>query len=92
MDFKLMAHYNTNRAIIGKQYLLVSRKTIAVFHNNEKHDTKITGGTSEPPMLTSRHGFVAETIDNKTHIVGGGKKSGLSVSNLNEVCRINKVK
>ncbi len=86
------ASTNGSIYVFGGEIPPGSNETITVFYNNEKYDTKDNKWTSEPPMLTARHGFVAETIDNKTYIIGGGMKPGLSVSNLNEVFHINKIK
>ena len=44
---------------------------------------KPTNWTTEQPLPTSRHGI--SPVDDKIHVIAGGNKSGLSVSNVNEV-------
>ncbi len=86
------ASTNGSIHVFGGEIPPGSKDTIAVFYNNEKYDTKDNKWSSEPPMLTARHGLAAETVDNKIHVIGGGVKPGLSTSNSNEVLHISKIK
>jgi N-acetylneuraminic acid mutarotase len=74
--------------VFGGEHPPGSIDTIRLFYNNEKYDPKTNKWTSEPPMLTARHGLVALTIGDKIYVIGGGVKPGLSVSKTNEVFHI----
>jgi N-acetylneuraminic acid mutarotase len=74
--------------VIGGELPPGSNETIRMFYNNEKYDPKSNNWTSQPPMLTARHGLAAETIGDKIYVIAGGIKPGLSVSNLNEIFQI----
>ncbi len=74
--------------VIGGELPPGSNDTIRIFYNNEKYDTKGNNWTSQPPMLTARHGLAAETIGDKIYVIAGGIRPGLSVSNLNEIYKI----
>ena len=81
---------NGNIYVFGGEHPPGSIDTIRLFYNNGKYDPKTNKWTSEPPMLTARHGLVALTIGDKIYVIGGGVKPGLSVSKINEVFNVPK--
>jgi N-acetylneuraminic acid mutarotase len=58
----------------------------------EKYDPKTNIWTKEESMPTARHGLAAMATDGKIYVISGGNKPGLSVSNVNEVLSIRKIK
>jgi N-acetylneuraminic acid mutarotase len=67
------------------------------FDNNERYDTKANRWTLESPMPTARHGLIAiaisdkDSLDNRIYAIGGGTKSDLSPSGLNQILHINRL-
>jgi N-acetylneuraminic acid mutarotase len=62
-----------------------SRRTCKTFEVVDRYDPKTNNWTTEQP--TARHGISA--IDGKIHVIAGGNKPGLSVSNVYEVFLLN---
>lgn len=79
--------YDGRIYVFGGESKLGTIAEVEVFNTQKKF-----WSTLSTPMLSPRHGLAAVTWKDRIYVLGGGRRPGFSVSDLNEVLIIGEVK
>lgn len=69
----------------GMIYVFGGESTATTFDDVQAYDPKTDRWQSFTPMPTARHGLGGAIVDGKFFLIAGGKRPGLSVTDVNEV-------
>jgi N-acetylneuraminic acid mutarotase len=82
------ASVNGSIYVLGGETNNYPKEDQHTYNSNERYNPAMDKWTSELPMSTPRHGLSAVAIDNKIYVIGGGKRSGSTTGDLNEIFHI----